>query len=200
MIPMRRYSKKTQARQTVPYLLCDASVPLELKSEGEQWLFRSPIQCLDRAIDGNSDFIAVRFGSMPIRTRETMVELCAALKRNSHTRKKTVLALLHGKHRGLMEILERAGVDFVKYISEAPLSSTLVIEIIDALGPDDRVESRLASLCPNLHYDVIDAEHEISLCGAALDRMVLGGKRLHEVCETQDHSRCKYFLNPRLKS
>lgn len=28
-----------------------------------------------------------------------------------------------------------------------------------------------------------------------LNRMVLGGKRLHEVCETLNHLQCEYFLN-----
>ncbi len=69
---------------------------------------RSPILCLDQAVDGNPDIIAIRFGKMPSRERETMVELCGALKRNSHTRKTPVLVLLHSRHRRLMEDLELA--------------------------------------------------------------------------------------------
>ncbi|MEW6669428.1 MAG: hypothetical protein AB1512_29805 [Thermodesulfobacteriota bacterium] len=161
---------------------------------------RSPIQCLDRAVDENPALVVVHFGPMPARERETLVELCVVLKRNRHTRKKPVLALLHGKHRGILEALARAGVDFVKTIPEAPLSPAQVIKLIRGLGTNDRVEQKLADLCPNLHYDSADAEHEITLCGAYLDRMVLGGRWLHEVCETENHLSCGYFLNPRFKS
>jgi len=195
----RRDPRKKKSGQAARYLLCDASGQPELKSDTEEWV-RSPIQCLDRAVDGNPGIIVVRFGPMPIRERETLVELCAALKRNSRTRKKTVLALLHGKHHGLMEALERAGVDFVKFIAETPLSSSLMIEMIDGLSPDDRVERQFTMLCPYLHYDALDACHEMTVCGAYRDRMVLGGKWLHEVCETENHLRCKYFLDPRFKS
>jgi len=29
---------------------------------------------------------------------------------------------------------------------------------------------------------------------------VLGGHRLHEICETQGHLQCEYYLNPRRRS
>jgi hypothetical protein len=161
---------------------------------------RSPTQCLDRAVEGKPRIIVVRFGSMLIQQRDALVELCAVLKRNSRTRKAPLLVLLHEKHRGLIENLRRAGVDFVKFIAETPLSSSLIIKMIDRLGTEDRVESQLANLCPYLHYDALDATHEMTVCGAYLDRMVLGGKWLHEVCERGSHLRCEYFLNPRFKS
>lgn len=194
----RRDPKKKRPEQAVRFLVCDGSGRSDLKSDSEEWV-RSPIQCLDRAVDGDPDIIVVRFGPMPIRERETLVELCASLKRNSRTRKKTVLALLHGRHRGILEALARAGVDFVQNIAETPLNSALVMEIIHALGADHRVEPNLANLCPHLHYDSVDAEVEITLCGAYLDRMVLGGKWLHEMCETESHFKCEYFLKPRFK-
>ena len=187
----------------VRFLLSDCSGQSELTSDDGE-VVHSPLQCLDKAVDGNPEIIVVRFGEMPIWEREALVELCATLKRNSHTQQIPVLALLPAKHRGLMEELARAGVDFIKVIiqvlGEATLSSTLIREIIEALGADDRVEHQLAVVCPYLHYDIIDVRHEMTLCGAYLDRMVLGGHRLHEVCETGNHLQCEYFLNPRLKS
>jgi hypothetical protein len=57
----------------------------------------------------------------------------------------------------------------------------------------------LAVLCPFLHYSRIDSQREMTVCGAYLDRLVLGGRWLREVCETEDHLHCEYFLNPRLK-
>ncbi|MDQ1335890.1 MAG: hypothetical protein QG552_2840 [Thermodesulfobacteriota bacterium] len=198
MMQMKRDLGNRQGEQGLRCLLCDSSGHMELKPEGGEWV-RSPIQCLDRAMEGKPVIIAVRFWKMPMRERETLVELCAALKRNSRTRSTPVLALLHTKHRGLMEALKRAGVDLARFIGETTLSSTRLIEIIDGLGTEDRVERQWTLLCPYLDYDAIDSCHEMTVCGAYLDRMVLGGKRLHEICETEDHLHCEYYLNPRIK-
>jgi len=56
-----------------------------------------------------------------------------------------------------------------------------MIKMIDRLGHEDQVERQLAKLCPYLHYDALDACHEMTVCGAYLDRMVLGGQRLQKV-------------------
>ena len=199
MIQTKHASRKVQARKNLRYLLCDVSGRFEPKSVGEEWV-RTPTQCLDRAVEGKPHIIVVCFGRMPIQQRDFLVELCVVLKRNTRTRKAPLLALLHEKHRGLIENLKRAGVDFVKFVAEKPLRSSLIVEMINGLGPDERVERQLTVLCPYLHYDALDASHEMTVCGAYLDRMVLGGKWLHEVCETENHLSCKYFLNPRSKS
>jgi len=181
------------------FLLCDTTGNVgELSLREEEWV-PSPIQCLDKAVDGKPEIIVVRFGKIPIREREALVELSSALKRNSHTQKCLVLALLHSKHRNLIEDLKQAKVDYVRYVGDAKLDSTQVREIIDGLGPDDRLERHLAVVCPFLHYSKIDSQHEMTACGAYLDRMILGGRRLHEICETEDHHHCGYYLNPRVK-
>lgn len=199
MIKTKHDSKEVGTGKNLRYLLCDVSGRFEPKSAGEKWV-RSPTQCLDRAIEGKPRIIVVRFGPMLIQQRDALVELCVVLKRNTRTRKAPLLALLHEKHRGLIEDLKQAGVDFVKFIADTPLRSSLMVIMIDGLGTEDRVERQLTMLCPCLHYDALDASHEMTVCGAYLDRMVLGGKWLHEVCETENHLTCKYFLNPRSKS
>ena len=182
------------------FLLCDTTGKVgEFSSPEEEWV-SSPVQCLNRAVDLKPELIVVRIGRIPLREREALVELSAALKRNSHTRKCPILALLHSKHRKLIEDLNRAGVDFVKYIGEITLDSSQMRKIIDELGPDDRLERHLAVLCPFLHYREIDSQHELTVCGAYLDRMVLGGRWLHDVCETENHLHCEYYLNPRIRS
>jgi hypothetical protein len=137
---------------------------------------------------------------MLIQQRDALVELCVVLKRNTRTRKAPLLALLHERHRGLIEDLKQAGVDFVKFIAETALRSSLMVNMIDGLGPEDRVERQLSRLCPYLHYDALDACREMTVCGAYLDRMVLGAPWRQKVCETKHHLRCEYFLNPRSKS
>jgi hypothetical protein len=76
------------------------------------------------------------------------------------------------------------------------LESTQLQGIIEGLGPDDCLARHLAILCPFLYYREIDSQHEMTVCGAYLDRMVLGGRRLRELCQTEDHLHCEYFLNP----
>jgi len=185
-------------RLALRFLLCDTTGNFdELWSSDEQRV-SSPIQCFDKTVDEKPEIVLVRFGRISFREREDLVELSAALKRNSHTQMCPTLALLHTKHRKLMEDLKKAKVDYIRYVGDGKLASAQVREIINGLGPADRLERHLAMLCPFLHYSKIDCQHEMTVCGAYLDRMVLGGRRLHEICETEAHLHCEYYLKPRL--
>lgn len=199
MIQTKAESRKLKREKDLRYLLCDVSGRYKPKSAGEEWV-RTPTQCLERAFEENPRILVVCFAPMRIQERERLVELCVVLKRNTLTRNVPLLALLHEKHRGLIVDLKNAGVDFIKFFAEKPLRASLMAEVIEGLGPEDRAERQLTILCPYLHYDAIDDRREITVCGAYLDRMVLGGKWLHKVCETENHLSCKYFLNPRTKS
>jgi len=181
------------------FLVCGTSGGIVDSPSEEEWV-ASPIQCLDKAVEWKPKIIVVSFMRISIREREALVELSAALKRNSHTKRCTVLALLHSKHRKLIEDLKLAKVDYVRYIGEASLDSNLVREIIEDTGAGDSLDRHLETLCPFLHYNKIDSQHEMTVCGAYLDRMVLGGRRLHELCETDDHLHCEYYKDPRRKS
>lgn len=180
------------------YLLCDSSGEFELQSEDGE-MVRSPVLCMDRAVDGDPSIIAVRFPEMPIREREELVELCTVLKRNTRTRNRPLVALLPAKHRKLMEDLEQAAVDYVKFIGVTSVNSIALSEIAHALCQEDSVKRQLALMCPYLRYSPVDDRHEMSVCGGYLERMALGGRRLREVCETESHFRCEYFLGPKLK-
>ena len=181
-------------------LLCDTTgEACGLPSSGAAWV-SSPIRCLEMAVDRKPELVAVRFGGVPIRERGLLVELAAAMKRSRHTRKSRVLALLHEKHRKLLEEIHLAGVDFVRYIDAISLDPARLREIVAELGPEDRLAGHLSAMCPFLDYSGIDDRHELKLCRAYLDRMVLGGTRLHQVCETEAHCECPYFLKPRLRS
>lgn len=183
--------------RSLRFLLCDMTGNFGALSSPEEQGVVSPLRCLDKAVDGTPEIIVVRFGNISIEERETLLELCATLKRNSHTRDCIVLALLRSKHRKLVEGLDRAGVDFVRYVAEAALDSKLIRGIIEELGSDDRLERHLRELCPFLHYSKIDSRREMPVCGAYLDRLVLGGRRLRQLCHTVDHLNCEFYLNPR---
>lgn len=181
------------------FLICDTLGDPGILMPGGQRV-SSPVQCLDLAITERPGIMVIRFGPMPIRQREALVELCVVLKHNRHTGEIPLLALLSTKHRQLIEALKDAGADYIRYIGMDKLESALILQCIEGLGPRDRIEPHLAILCPFLHYSRIDSQHEITVCGAYLDRMVLGGRRLHEICEVENHLQCEYYLNPRLAS
>lgn len=184
----------------VRLLFCDMTSSFgETSSPDEAWI-HSPLQCLDKAVDGKPEIIVVRFGNISLQQREALLELCTILKRNSHTRNCIVIALLHSKHRTLLERLDRARVDYVRYVGESALESSFMAECTKELGPNDRLETHLFELCPFIHYSATDHEHEIPFCGAYLDRLVLGGHRLHQICHTADHHQCEYYRNPRSRS
>ncbi len=181
-------------------LVCDPGGASDGRpSPGKDEWVHSAVHCLHRAVDGAHDVVVVCFGDASIGNRAALVELCAALKQNSHTRERPVLALIRARHRGLIEDLERAQVDFVCVVGEADLDPAAVRAILQEVGPDDELPRFLDTLCPLIHYCADDAEHELAVCGGYLDRLVLGGNRLRRICETREHLRCEYFLSPKPK-
>ena len=182
------------------FLVCDLHCTIADPPPPEQEWVVSPIQCLAKAVEWKPEIIVVSFWQISIRERDALVELSAVLKRNSHTQNCAVLALLHATHRKLIEDLKRAEVDYVRCIGDAKLDLNLVGRIIKDLGAGDRLDWHLERLCPFLHYSKIDSRHEMTVCRAYLNRMVLGGRRLHELCETGGHLHCEYYKHPRCKS
>lgn len=186
--------------RNIRFLLCDITNSISNFSSHDNVLVSSPIQCLDKAMECKPEIIVIYFGMMPIKEREALVSLCTVLKRNILTKDYPVLSLLQSKHRKVIENLAKAKVDYIRYIGDSKLDAILIQEIIKVLGPGDRLKQIMKTICPFLNYSKIDAQNEMKVCGAYLDRLVLGGRRLHELCETQDHLHCEYYLNPRRRS
>jgi hypothetical protein len=193
-------AKKKHSRHSARQVLfCEGSGECSLTPTSGD-VVSSPIACLAKALDGKPRIIVIHFAEPANGEREPLVELCGVLKRNSRTKRTPILALLHSRHRKLLEDLEQAGVEYVKYVGDTPLNSLLMNGLIGTPGPDDLLERQLARVCPYLHYSPIDSEREMVVCGAYLDRLVLGKKWLHMLCEHEAHLRCEYFLNPRVDS
>ncbi|MCF8081671.1 MAG: hypothetical protein K9M96_01125 [Deltaproteobacteria bacterium] len=188
---------ETESRE-MKFLVCDTFGSISDSPWEEKWV-ASPIQCLDKAVEWKPKVIVVSFMRISIREREALLELSAALKRNSHTKQCTVLALLPSKHRKLTEDPKQAKVDYIRYLGDAKPDSNLVRGTIQDLGPADSPGRHLEILCPFLHYSKIDSQHEMTVCRAYLDRMVLGARRLQQWCETENHLLCEHYLDPRVK-
>ncbi|MCU0599385.1 MAG: hypothetical protein MUE70_09040 [Desulfobacterales bacterium] len=190
----KAFKNKSLARCT--RFLIFATSNIDVSSFEGQWV-SSPIRCLGRAVEVRPQIIAIRFGQMPIQDRQILVDLCTELKQNSFTSECKLLLLLHRKHRKLIEDLANTKADYIRFMGDDKLDLVLMREIINGLGPEDRLESLLISICPFLNYTAIDTHHELKVCGAYLDRMVLGDNRLNEICETANYHCCEYYLNPR---
>lgn len=178
------------------FLVCDMSDGGRPATREAAWA-GSPIQCLRRARDEGPGVVVVRFGGVSLRERAALVELCAALHRPPPQRSPVLVALLPARHRGLLLDLKRAGVAYVRYGGPERLDSRRVRGVIAGLAPADRIDQCLAALCPFLHYQPIDFRRELTVCGAYRERLVLGGRRLADICETDGHLACDYFLDPR---
>ena len=181
-------------------LICDTVGKVAAVAFPESQRVASPIQCLSMAVSSVPDVIVIHFGRTSIQERMALVELAAALKRNRHTNESLVLALLKFKHRRLVEDLAGAAVDYLKIVGDAELGSEQLHDILKNLEPGDSPLQHLKVLCPFIHYSKIDSRHEMCVCGAYQDRMVLGGRRLRELCQTENHLHCEYYLNPRTAS
>ena len=184
---------------TLPFLVCDTTTKASRETPaGGEWV-SSAAECLYKALESPAAIVIVRFPETPVWRREALMVLCAALKQNSRTKDTPLLALLDTKHRRLTEELHQAGVDFIKCIGDVQLDAALILKTIGSLGDEDRVERHFEVVCPFLHYTPVDPHEEMTVCGAYLDRMVLGGRRLREICKREEHLRCEFFLNPRRK-
>ncbi|MBG0790241.1 MAG: hypothetical protein H0S80_07070 [Desulfovibrionaceae bacterium] len=187
-----------EALKTMRRLVCDALGPAR-EIHGEAWV-RTPLSCLEAAFDTVPDMILIRFPEPDDPVRESYLELCGILKRNDRTRNCRVTALMSGAGRPFVDKLYSAGVDYAAPAPGGRMDSGTIREIIDALGEEHRLSCCRDRLCPYLRVVAVDTAGTMTVCGAYLDRMALGGRRLHELCETENHIGCEYFQSPRVRS
>ncbi len=119
---MPKKSEYQESRHVGPesaILICDPRYDVKNAEYTDLNVTVSPIRCLDRVTEEHPGIVVVRFTDDLVPERKILVELCAALKRNRHSRESRILALLPTKHRLLLEELKQAGVDYV-WIEESP--------------------------------------------------------------------------------
>jgi hypothetical protein len=64
----------------------------------------------------------------------------------------------------------------------------------------ERAGEAASSVCSFLHFNKTGDDEIMATCSAYKDRTVLGGRRLQEICKTEKHLACPYYLDPRIKS
>jgi hypothetical protein len=182
--------------ETERCLVLDPRGALGRQCAGEERVFTTA-RCLERAAEGGPRMVVILFGSNSNARRGGLVDFVSILKSNAKTADVAVVAVLPARHRLLIEALKMVRTDYVLIIPEKTTDSFCIGASLSKLTPLDHPGHILKAICPRLNYNAIDSQHEITLCGAYRDRMVLGGSRLRETCETSAHLSCEYFLNPR---
>ncbi len=163
-----------------------------------QWV-RSPLCCLFAATTASFELIIICFSTRNRRSlRDDIVELCHCLKSHPVSEEVRVTASMDRPHRDMIRRMADAGLDFVHIQGEnGSVDPGFIFNRLTHADGSMRIDRILGQLCPFLTYRPVDDGNELISCGAYRNRMVLGGGRLHHVCETAGHAYCEYFLNPR---
>ncbi|MFH2219126.1 MAG: hypothetical protein ABII68_05645 [Pseudomonadota bacterium] len=182
-------------------LVCQLFEELEIVKSEETTLTRSRLTCLGEATTRAFELIMICFSTRNISARGGIIELCTCLKNHPLTKETPLFASMDHWHRDVTLQMQNAGVDFVEIRRpEAVIDPGHVATLVRNGGTLIRTDRVLSQLCPFLNYAPIDDRSELITCRAYRNHLVLGGRRLLEVCETGSHLHCEYFLNPRLKS
>lgn len=182
-----------------PYILCS---PAEdgPRMPAAVARVRSPLRCLRLAGEAGVRAVFVSFHGATLGERETLLDLCRHLKPGADGSGLLVVALLPEPHRDLLEWLREMRVDRVCFATVHAFAKLAARAKVDAFpwealggGPPRDV---LHSVCPYLGHQATPGGHELPLCGAYANRMVIGGDRLRDYCCCPHHVRCEFYRQP----
>jgi len=162
---------------------------------GNLTLVNSPATCLHKATENTYDLITIFHEYRSLKERDSLVELCSMLKRNSHTLHIPLLSLLPSRHRKLLEFLQNTGVEYTRfYDATNPNWQNYIESLVAEPSEECKIDRILSEICPHINYLPIGQKNqEILHCGAYRNRLVLGSPRLSHFCETFNHKNCPYF-------
>lgn len=157
--------------------------------------------CLNLAARGNFGLIVLNVPVGKIAIRSHVLELCRCLTRHTETEDTPVIVSAEFLHRKMAIKMANAGIRFMDVRPKgAPIDPGHLMHMVRTGNPSIRIDLILARLCPFLDHRPIDDGCELTTCRAYKNRMVLGGRRLHEVCESDRHVYCDTFLSPRFNA
>lgn len=183
----------------VELLVCQ--FPQALALEGETCrltLAPSPMSCLDEAASKRFAGILIYHSARKMRERQALIELCSGLCENPLTRFTSMGVSLDCRNRELICRLRAAGIEHLDIrLPSKAVDPRKMWERLSAHDCSLKIDFHLARLCPFLHYRPISSQSEMITCKAYCNRMVLGGRRLREVCQTESHLMCEFYRRPR---
>jgi hypothetical protein len=148
---------------------------------------------LSQAVTENFDLLVLCLFTPVHQEREALVELCGILGTNRYTREKPLLAVLPGRHRELLDRLEKIGGRYVLIAGPGDDLRLRLATLDLPLSNAYRIESLRMEICPFINYDPLNSCRELTLCGAYRNRLVLGPYRLGRICEVPAHLTCEYY-------
>lgn len=158
----------------------------------------SPIACMDAAVTKKFAGILIYFAARKIKARDTLVELCSCLNHIPITCSTRKCVSLLCRNRGLLVKLKASGIEYIDIRLPAESADPWRMwERLNALESTLRIDAHLSRLCPFLRYKPISDQNEMITCAAYRNRMVLGGRRLRDVCQSEAYWQCEFYLNPR---
>ena len=156
--------------------------------------------CWDEAFGNFFSLIVIVCKSREITERQVAVRTCRDLLAYTPGSQNRVLVSIDALHREMVLQLKEIGVKWMAQRSrEDRVDPICLLKQVQRNDPSIRTDCLLDRMCPYLHYRSIDSHREWISCRGYRDRMVLGGRRLHEVCETLEHRHCEYLLHPRTR-
>jgi len=176
-------------------LVCRLGQTPEIMGCEETQIVQNFTECFKRAVAGKTELIAIIFSARNISARFGVLELCRCLKNNPLTKEIPVVVLMETIHREMMVKLQETGATLFKnYKAGITIDLNWIKALAKEGDPSADIREAIKKLCPALNHTGLDGQEELTVCGAYMNR-VLGGKRLHEVCETLNHLHCEYFIN-----
>jgi hypothetical protein len=178
-------------------LVCSLDRKVGVKPLKNVVIVKSSLACLASAIEKNYSLIAIAFPGRNGSVGDGAIALCQYLIKFTSDRKTPILADVGVLRRDMALQIQNSGVQLMScHRSGAHIDPENLMDRVLKNDPAIRIGTILARLCPNLNYIPVDDACELITCRGSKNRMVLGGKRLHEVCETDCHLHCEYFLRP----
>lgn len=180
-------------------LICRPTEKFEIQKMQGVTIAGDPLTCLSTATEKHFGLIIICFSVRMIPAWESLLTLCECLTKNTHTKNIPVLGFSDVPHRGLICKMADAGVKYAKIQESAALiDPEALLYLVQINTPSVQIKKILNLFCPFLDYAPIDDRCELITCKGYRNRLVLGGARLHEVCETGNHLHCDYFINAKV--
>lgn len=161
---------------------------------------QTPVRCLSVATENRYDMIVLYISAPTLIKARPLIELCCLLKKNRHTRDCPLTVLCFSVNRQVVEQLTAAGADFIVFKENLKAIDAKVEPgaFINQLTQENRPHQVLERLCPYIDYNPINEDKELITCRAYANWLVLGPRKLKQLCETAGHLNCPYYESPRL--
>lgn len=182
-------------------LVCPVESNQKIAEAGKVTIARSLPACFNGAASRKFDLIVINVPNDRETIRNRIMDLCRGLRSHPETQDIPTIISMEFINREMTIKLADTGIRFMDIREKgAAIDPEHLLHLIHRVDPCVRIDLILRRLCPFLDHRQLDDACALTTCRAYRNRMVLGGKRLHEVCESGTYLYCDYYLHPRFAS